>query len=165
MITSLTTKAKKRVALLGASALVALSFTTITAPAHAAAPQCTPPAAVVSCQGVTSDGAGYVMQVPGNFNGTAFIFSHGYRYNIDIPAAIPLIGGYKVTNTPQPGPILAGNDTSVMKYMLSKGYAIFAKVGMQIPALQPTSNSSRPSRPNSQRQSMLLPGASHLVAL
>ena len=125
MITSLTTKAKKRVALLGASALVALSFTTITAPAHAAAPQCTPPAAVVSCQGVTSDGAGYVMQVPGNFNGTAFIFSHGYRYNIDIPAAIPLIGGYKVTNTPQPGPILAGNDTSVMKYMLSKGYAIF----------------------------------------
>ena len=125
MNTSLTRKAKARVALLSVSALVALSFSTVQTVAHAAAPQCTPPAAIVSCQGVTSDGAGYVMQVPGNFNGTAFIFSHGYRYNVDIPAAIPLIGGYKVTSTPQPGPLLAGNDTSVMKYMLSKGYAIF----------------------------------------
>ena len=125
MNTSLTTRAKKRIALLASSALVAITFTTLPTAAHAVAPQCTPPAAVVSCQGVTSDGAAYVMQVPGNFNGTAFIFSHGYRYNIDIPSAVPLIGGYTVTKTPQPGPLLAGNDTSVMKYMLSKGYAIF----------------------------------------
>ncbi len=125
------TSFSKRVALLGAAALISISVTALPTSAHASAPQCTPPAAVVSCQGVTSDGAPYVMQVPGNFNGTAFIFSHGYRYNIDIPAAMPLIGGYTVTNTPQPGPLIYGkgstvkNDTSVMKYMLSKGYAIF----------------------------------------
>ena len=119
------TSFSKRVALLGAAALISISVSALPTAAHASAPQCTPPAAVVSCQGVTSDGAPYVMQVPGNFNGTAFIFSHGYRYNVDIPSAMPLIGGYTVTNTPQPGPVLAGNDTSVMKYMLSKGYAIF----------------------------------------
>ena len=57
---------------------------------------------VQSCQGTTSDGAPFAMQVPANFNGTVALYSHGYRYNIDIPAGIPLVGGYKITNTPEP---------------------------------------------------------------
>ena len=85
---------------------------------------------VQSCQGTTSDGAPFAMQVPANFNGTVALYSHGYRYNIDIPAGIPLIGGYKVTNTPEPVP---GGNVDVAKYFLSQGIAFagsgFARQG------------------------------------
>ncbi len=120
------TKLTKKLAVVGAALVASLAITGITSTSAHAAPACAG-TALVQCQGVTSDGAPYVMQVPGNFNGTAFLYSHGYRYNIDIPAAVPLIGGYKVTNTPQPGPFPLTNssDLTVMKYLLSKGYAIF----------------------------------------
>jgi pimeloyl-ACP methyl ester carboxylesterase len=70
------------------------------------------------------------MQVPANFNGTVALYSHGYRYNVDIPAAIPLIGGYKITNTPEPVP---GGNAAVAQYFFSQGIAIvgsgFARQG------------------------------------
>jgi pimeloyl-ACP methyl ester carboxylesterase len=70
------------------------------------------------------------MQVPANFNGTVALYSHGYRYNVDIPAAIPLIGGYKITNTPEPVP---GGNVAVAQYFFSQGIAIvgsgFARQG------------------------------------
>jgi pimeloyl-ACP methyl ester carboxylesterase len=70
------------------------------------------------------------MQVPANFNGTVALYSHGYRYNVDIPAGIPLIGGYKITNTPEPVP---GGNADVAKYFFSQGIAIvgsgFARQG------------------------------------
>jgi pimeloyl-ACP methyl ester carboxylesterase len=85
---------------------------------------------IQTCQGTTSDGAPFAMQVPANFNGTVALYSHGYRYNIDIPAGIPLIGGYKVTNTPEPVP---GGNADVAKYFFSQGIAIagsgFARQG------------------------------------
>ena len=121
----------KRIAVLGS---IALAFATVLAvPATASAdPLCDGKLPVQSCVGATSDGAPYVIQVPANYNGTAYIWSHGYRYNVDLPAAIPLIGGYKITNTPEPGPVVGG-DTSVIKYLLSKGFAVmgsgFARQG------------------------------------
>jgi pimeloyl-ACP methyl ester carboxylesterase len=70
------------------------------------------------------------MQVPANFNGTVALYSHGYRYNVDIPAGIPLIGGYKITNTPEPVP---GGNAAVAQYFFSQGIAIvgsgFARQG------------------------------------
>ena len=74
--------------LVGAAALVAASLS--MAPAHAAAvgPVCDGKVPVQTCQGTTSDGAPYVMMVPANFNGMVALYSHGYRYNIDIPAGI-----------------------------------------------------------------------------
>ncbi len=108
----------KRIAVVGAIALS--SFAINLAPTAAqAAPACAV-GPVTSCQGATSDGAPYVMQVPGNFNGTAFLYSHGYRYNV----ALPALGYPAVLNTPQPGPVV-GSDTSVIKYLLSHGYAVF----------------------------------------
>ena len=108
----------KRIAVVGAIALS--SFVINLAPTAAqAAPACAV-GPVTSCQGLTSDGAPYVMQVPGNFNGTAFLYSHGYRYNV----ALPALGYPAVLNTPQPGPVV-GSDTSVIKYLLSHGYAVF----------------------------------------
>ena len=117
----------KKVAVLAASALAALAFASAPTAAHAA-PACDGKVPVTSCIGATSDGAPYSMMVPANFNGTVYLYSHGYRSNVDIPAAIPLIGGYKITNTPQPGP-----NASVIGYLLGKGYAVmgsgFARQG------------------------------------
>ena len=126
-----TSSIKKNISLLGVVALSALTFTAIPTLAHAA-PACATAGLITQCVGVTSDAAPYVMQVPANFNGTAFIYSHGYRYNVDIPAGIPLIGGYKITNTPQPGPV-PGGSTAVIAGLLGKGYAVmgsgFARQG------------------------------------
>jgi pimeloyl-ACP methyl ester carboxylesterase len=115
--------------LLSVTALVATVL--VTAPTVAnAAPACDGKSPIQTCVGVTSDGAPYAMQVPANFNGTVALYSHGYRYNVDIPAAIPLIGGYKITNTPEPVP---GGNAEVAKYFFSQGIAIlgsgFARQG------------------------------------
>ena len=122
----------KKVRLLSLLSVTALVTTVlVTAPTVAnAAPMCDGKSPIQSCVGVTSDGAPYAMQVPANFNGTVALYSHGYRYNVDIPAGIPLIGGYKVTNTPEPVP---GGNAEVAKYFFSQGIAIvgsgFARQG------------------------------------
>ena len=122
----------KKVRILSLLSVTALVTTVlITAPTVAnAAPACDGKSPIQSCVGVTSDGAPYAMQVPANFNGTVALYSHGYRYNVDIPPAIPLIGGYKITNTPEPVP---GGNAEVAKYFFSQGIAIvgsgFARQG------------------------------------
>lgn len=122
----------KKVRILSLLSVTALVTTVlVTAPTVAnAAPACDGKSPIQSCVGVTSDGAPYAMQVPANFNGTVALYSHGYRYNVDIPAGIPLIGGYKVTNTPEPVP---GGNADVAKYFFSQGIAIvgsgFARQG------------------------------------
>ncbi len=122
----------KKVRLLSLLSVTALVTTVlVTAPTVAnAAPACDGKSPIQSCVGVTSDGSPYAMQVPANFNGTVALYSHGYRYNVDIPAAIPLIGGYKITNTPEPVP---GGNAAVAQYFFSQGIAIvgsgFARQG------------------------------------
>ena len=115
--------------LLSVTALVATVLVAVPVAANAA-PACDGKSPIQSCVGATSDGAPYAMQVPANFNGTVALYSHGYRYNVDIPSAIPLIGGYKVTNTPEPVP---GGNADVAKYLFSQGVAIvgsgFARQG------------------------------------
>jgi pimeloyl-ACP methyl ester carboxylesterase len=68
------------------------------------------------------------MMVPANFNGTVYLYSHGYRPNVDVPAGIPVYGGYKINNTPQPGP-----NATVIGALLAKGYGVvgsgFARQG------------------------------------
>lgn len=122
----------KKVRLLSLLSVTALVTTVlVTAPTVAnAAPACDGKSPIQSCVGVTSDGAPYAMQVPANFNGTVALYSHGYRYNVDIPVGIPLIGGYKITNTPEPVP---GGNAAVAQYFFSQGIAIvgsgFARQG------------------------------------
>lgn len=126
-------KKSRIISLLSASALVSMVLVGIPSAAHAAGPQCDGGFPITSCQGATSDSAPYVMQVPANFNGTLVLYSHGYRPNVPIPAGIPGYGGYTVTNTPQPGPLPGGKDTSVIAYLLGNGYAVagsgFARQG------------------------------------
>jgi pimeloyl-ACP methyl ester carboxylesterase len=122
----------KKVRLLSLISVTALITTVlVTAPSVAnATPACDGKSPIQTCVGVTSDGAPYAMQVPANFNGTVALYSHGYRYNVDIPSTIPLIGGYKITNTPEPVP---GGNAAVAQYFFSQGIAIlgsgFARQG------------------------------------
>jgi pimeloyl-ACP methyl ester carboxylesterase len=125
-----TNNLKKRI--LAASAIFALSTTAlVAAPSVAtAAPVCSekinlnlePYQLYRECVGVTTDGAQYVVQLPLEeaFDGTLFLYTHGYRYPIDIP---PL--GYTVGKTPEPVP---GNSLAEMQEistgMLSKGHAV-----------------------------------------
>ena len=120
---------QRLVALLSTTALVTGIIVSIPVAANAA-PACDGKSPIQSCVGVTSDGAPYSMMVPANFNGTVALYSHGYRPNIDIPAGIPLIGGSKVSNTPEPVP---GGNAAVAQYLFSQGVAVvgsgFARQG------------------------------------
>ena len=122
----------KKVRILSLLSVAAIATTVlVAAPTVAnATPACDGKSPVQTCVGVTSDGAPYAMQVPANFNGTVALYSHGYRFNVDIPAGIPLVGGYKVTNTPEPVP---GGNAAVAQYFFSQGVAIvgsgFARQG------------------------------------
>ena len=120
---------QRLIALLSATALATGIIVSIPVAANAA-PACDGKIPIQSCVGVTSDGAPYMMMVPANFGGTVALYSHGYRYNIDIPAGIPLIGGYKVTNTPEPIP---NGNSAVAQYLFSQGIAVvgsgFARQG------------------------------------
>ncbi len=122
-------KKNKIVALFSITTLITALFIAIPVAANAA-PVCDGKSPIQSCVGLTSDGAPYSMMVPANFKGTVALYSHGYRFNVDIPAGIPFIGGYKVTNTPEPVPL--GNMT-VAGYLFSQGVAImgsgFARQG------------------------------------
>ncbi len=126
-------KKSRIISILSASALVSMVVVGIPSAAHAAGPLCDGKVPINSCQGATSDSAPYVMQVPANFNGTLVLYSHSYRPNVPVPAGIPGYGGYTVTNTPQPGPLVGGKDTSVIAYLLGNGYAVagsgFARQG------------------------------------
>jgi len=119
--------------LVGAAALVVASLSAVPAHAAAVGPLCDGKVPVQTCQGTTSDGAPYVMMVPANFNGMVALYSHGYRYNIDIPVGIPVVGGYKITNTPEPVP---GGNPTVANYFLSQGIAVmgsgFARQGWNL---------------------------------
>jgi len=120
-----TNKIKKRI--LAATAIFALSTSAlVAAPSVAtAAPSCNPKAdptygVFQECVGVTSDGAQYVVQFPWDFEGTLFLYTHGYRYPIDIP---PL--GYKVGKTPEPAPGRSPAEIQqISMAMLAKGYAV-----------------------------------------
>ena len=121
-------KFKRSLTLVAVSSLLSLTVVSIPTAARAADPACTTANFVTSCVGATSDTAPYSMMVPANFNGTVYLYSHGYRPNVPVPQGIPGYGGYTVTNTPQPGP-----NATVIGALLAKGYGVvgsgFARQG------------------------------------
>jgi len=134
---NLMSKKNKVIAFLASTSLVTMTMVALPSAARAADPSCTNLVVITQCVGATSDGAPYVVQVPAKFTGTLFLFSHGYRHFVDIPAGIPLVGGYTVTNTPQPAPgRTTAEITQVATSMLGKGYAVagsgFARQGWNV---------------------------------
>jgi len=110
-------------------AVTALAGTVVVgAPTAAnATPQCATANFVTSCAGVGTDGAPYTFIAAANFNGTVFIYSHGLRPAIAIPATlgVPLGfgGAVAVTNAAEPGP-LAASDMSVINKLVAAGYGV-----------------------------------------
>jgi len=113
---------KKTLSLVAISSLLSLTVVSIPTAARAADPVCQTAAGVTQCAGVTSDGAKYLMLVPANYKGTAMLYSHGYRYPVDLPAAIPLVGGYKVVDAAEPVP---GGSAAIYGPLLAQGVAVF----------------------------------------
>jgi len=106
-------------------AVTALAGTVVVvAPTAAnAAPQCATANYVTQCAGVGADGAPYAFIAAANFNGTVFLYSHGVRPAIDIPATLAPVGPYTKTNAAEPGP-LAASDLSVINKLVAAGYGV-----------------------------------------
>jgi pimeloyl-ACP methyl ester carboxylesterase len=104
--------------------LVATAVIGVPSTAQAADPQCATVNFVTQCAGAGSDGAPYLMIAAANFNGTVFVWSHGIRPMIDIPATLAPVGPYKVTNAAEPGPLAASGDMSVINSLVASGYGV-----------------------------------------
>ncbi len=102
-----------------------------------AAPQCATANFVTQCAGVGADGAPYTFIAPANFNGTVFIWSHGIRPAINIPATLAPVGPYTITNAAEPAPGAAEGDLSVINKLVASGYGVagsgFSRQGVNAP--------------------------------
>ena len=107
-----------------AAALVATAVVAIPSTAQAADPQCATAKFVTQCAGAGSDGAPYLMIAAANFNGTVFIWSHGIRPAINIPATLAPVGPYTITNAAEPGPLTSVGDMSVVNALVAAGYGV-----------------------------------------
>ena len=68
--------------------------------------------------GRTSDGADYTFRVPDNYNGTVFIYSHGYRFPLNVQI-VGITDYPEVISAPQASPY-----ADVTEYFTSQGYAM-----------------------------------------
>jgi pimeloyl-ACP methyl ester carboxylesterase len=89
-----------------------------------AAPQCATASFVTQCAGVGADGAPYTFIAAANFNGTVFIWSHGIRPAINIPATLAPVGPYTITNAAEPAPGAASGDLSIINKLVAAGYGV-----------------------------------------
>ena len=107
-------------------AVTALAGTVVVgAPTAAnAAPMCATASYVTQCGGVGADGAPYAFIAAANFNGTVFLYSHGVRPAIDIPATLAPVGPYTKTNAAEPGPLAISGDLSVINTLVAAGYGV-----------------------------------------
>ncbi len=123
-------KFKRSLTLIAVSSLLSITVVSIPTAARAADPACTTANFVTTCLGATTDTAPYMLMTPANFNGTVYLYSHGYRPNVPVIPGIPGYGGYTVTNTPEPAP---GGNPQIIGALLAKGYAVmgsgFARQG------------------------------------
>jgi len=112
--------------IVSALAVTALAGTVVVgAPTAAnAAPQCATASFVTQCAGVGADGAPYTFIAAANFNGTVFVYSHGVRPAIDIPATLAPVGPYTKTNAAEPGPLAISGDLSVINSLVAAGYGV-----------------------------------------
>ena len=126
-----TFKFKRSLTLVAVSSL--LSITVVSIPTAAqATPVCTTASGVTTCLGATSDTAPYMLMTPANFNGTVYLYSHGYRNNVPLPGTLSAATGFPTTvvNSPEPAP---GGNAQIIGTLLAKGYAVmgsgFARQG------------------------------------
>jgi pimeloyl-ACP methyl ester carboxylesterase len=106
-----------------AASLVTMSVVAI-APAAYASSSCEAQQSgaliVEVCSGKTSDGANYEYRTnTENFNGTVYLWSHGYRYAVNLPAGVVGATPYIVDMSAEVGPA-----PEVIESLLAAGYAV-----------------------------------------
>ena len=118
-------KKSRFAALAVAASLVTISLVAITPAANASSCEAKQLGSVIAevCSGKTSDGANYEYRTnTENFNGTVYLWSHGYRYAVNLPAGIQPPGGttpYIVDMSAEVGPA-----PEVIESLLAAGYAV-----------------------------------------
>ena len=115
------TFAKKGLVALVSSALVATFAVAAPTAARAADLTCTTASTKVeTCTGVDDNGSKFEIRMPSNFNGTLYVYSHGIRYNVNLPA-IPVVApaGSVVNKEPEVAP-----SAIVATALLKQGYAL-----------------------------------------
>jgi pimeloyl-ACP methyl ester carboxylesterase len=117
-------KKSRVITTVASAALVATAVIGIPSVAQAADPQCATANYITQCAGAGTDGAPYVMVAAANFNGTVFIWSHGIRPAINIPATLAPAGPYTITNAAEPGPGASEGDMSVINSLVAAGYGV-----------------------------------------
>jgi pimeloyl-ACP methyl ester carboxylesterase len=117
-------KKSRVITTVASAALVATAVIGIPSVAQAADPQCATASFVTQCAGAGADGAPYLFIAAANFNGTVFIWSHGIRPAINIPATLAPAGPYTITNAAEPGPRSASGDLSVVNALVAAGYGV-----------------------------------------
>ena len=117
-------KKSRVITTVASAALVATAVIAIPSTAQAADPQCATVKYVTQCAGAGADGAPYLMIAAANFNGTVFVWSHGIRPAINIPAALAPVGPYTITNAAEPGPGASEGDMTVINALVAAGYGV-----------------------------------------
>ena len=117
-------KKSRVITTVASAALVATAVIGIPSVAQAADPQCATANYITQCAGAGTDGAPYLMVAAANFNGTVFIWSHGIRPAINIPATLAPVGPYTITNAAEPGPGVQEGDMSVINSLVAAGYGV-----------------------------------------
>jgi pimeloyl-ACP methyl ester carboxylesterase len=109
-----------------AASLVTMSVVAIAPSAHASSTcdaQQSGALVIEVCTGTTSDGAKYEYRTnTENFNGTVYLWSHGYRYNFNLPPGIQPAGGttpYIVDMSAEVAP-----SAEVAQSLLEAGFAV-----------------------------------------
>jgi pimeloyl-ACP methyl ester carboxylesterase len=112
---------KKGLVGLVSTALVAAFAVATPSAAQAADLTCTKAATKVeTCTGTDTNGAKFEIRMPSNFNGTLYVYSHGIRNNVNLPA-IPVIApaGELINYAPEVAPT-----EIVATALLKQGYAL-----------------------------------------
>ena len=106
-----------------AASVVAMAVVAIAPAAHASS-SCEAKQSgsliVEVCSGKTSDGANYEYRTnTENFNGTVYLWSHGYRYAVNLPAGVVSATPYIIDMSAEVGPA-----PEVIESLLAAGYAV-----------------------------------------
>jgi pimeloyl-ACP methyl ester carboxylesterase len=117
-MSTFTKNQRKFASVLLSVALVSFGISAGPAQAIDNRPACGPDTdGVTVCEGATTDGAKYAIQVPEEFNGTVFLYSHGYQYSVDLPPQNYTTA--QALDNPMVGP-----DEMVNQTLLAQGYAL-----------------------------------------
>jgi pimeloyl-ACP methyl ester carboxylesterase len=114
---------KKGLVGLVSTALVAAFAVTTPSAAQAADLTCTKSSTKVeTCTGTDSNGAKFEIRMPANFNGTLYVYAHGIRTNVNLPA-IPVVApaGSLIDYSPE---VVPGNSATIANSLLKQGFAI-----------------------------------------